>query len=83
MPALIERPQTEREMNDGSRVERAVDERNAPPPDVIPQPRFHHVVGNIAEGMIEEMRKDVGKHDEAGGEPYLPHADAAQPRQDL
>jgi hypothetical protein len=30
--------------------------------------------------MIEKMRKDVAEHDQSGGQPDLPDADAAQPR---
>ena len=78
MAPLIERPQAEREMHDGGSVERVIDDRNSPPPDVEPQPRFHRLVGNVAERVIEEMRKDVGEHDEAGSKPHLPHANAAQ-----
>ena len=80
MPALIERPQAEREMCRSRGVERDIDDRNSPPPDVEPQPRFHGRVGDVAERMIEEMREDVGEHDEAAGDAHLPHADAAQPR---
>jgi hypothetical protein len=46
------------------------------------KPGFHGVIGNTAERMIEEMRKDVGEHHEAAGEPDLPNADAAQPCRD-
>ena len=35
--------------------------------------------GNIAEGVVEEMREDVDEHHKAGDEPHLAYADAAQP----
>jgi hypothetical protein len=60
-----------------SGVKREIDDRDSPPPDVETKPRFHGIVRKIAEGMIEEMRKDVGKHDEAANEPHLAHADPA------
>src|SRR4029079_15525141 len=81
MPALAERPEAEREFNSGGVVERDVEERKPPPPDMIPEPPLHQVVGNIAERVIEEVREDVSKHDQAAGKANLPHADAAQPRQ--
>ena len=59
-------------------IERVIDDRNSPPPDVEAQPRLHRFVGNVAECVIEEMRKDVGEHDKAGSKPDLPHANAAQ-----
>ena len=79
MPALIERPQPKREMYRGGGIERRIDDRNAPPLDVKRQPGFHQRVGNIAEGVIEEMRENVGEHDEAASEAHLPNPDAAQP----
>jgi hypothetical protein len=39
------------------------------------KPRLHGVVREIAERMIEEMRKYVGEHDEAASEPHLANAD--------
>ena len=83
MPALIERPEAEREMNHGGGIERDVDDRNPPPPDVIPEPLLHQWVGDVAERVIEEVREDVGEHDQPAGKPHLSHADAAQPRQCL
>src|SRR4030095_9911956 len=79
MPPLIECPQAKRKMDNGRYVERVVDERKSPPRDMVFQPRFHRVVGNIAERMIEKMRENVGEHDEASGDAHLAHADAAQP----
>ena len=79
MPPLVERPQAERQMRRSRGVEREIDDRNSPPPDVEPQPCFHGRVGDVAERMIEEMRKDVREHDEAAGDADLPHANAAQP----
>jgi hypothetical protein len=38
------------------------------------KPRFHGVVRIIAEGVIEEMREYVAKHDEAADEPHLANA---------
>jgi hypothetical protein len=83
MAALIERPQPEREMDGGGGVERHVDDGNAPSPDVKGQPGFDQCVGNIAKGVIEEMRENLGEHHEAAGEAHLPNADAAQPIRNL
>ncbi len=83
MPALIERPQAERHMRDRRGIERGVDDRDAPPPDVEVPPPIHGREGNIAERVIEEMREDVGEHHQAAGDAHLPHADAAQPRRYL
>ena len=79
MPPLIERPQSEREMDDGRNIERIVDHRQPPEGNVVRQPRFHCVVGNDAERVVEEVRKDVGEHHQAGDETHLAHADPAQP----
>src|ERR1700720_1041141 len=62
-----------------SGIKREIDDRDSPPPDVEAKPCFHGVVGEIAEGMIEEMRKYVGKHDEAAGKPHLANPNPAQP----
>src|SRR5258708_40306621 len=74
MPTLIERPKPQGKMGGCGRVKRKIDDRNSPPPDVETKPRFHGVVREIAEGMIEEMREYVGKHDEAAHEPHLANA---------
>lgn len=66
-------------MDDGGEIERVIDDRNSPKPDVVSQPRLHRVIGNIAEGVVEEMREDVDEHHKAGDEPHLAYADAAQP----
>src|SRR5262245_7193646 len=79
MPPLIECPQPKRKMDHGRYVERVVDERKSPPSDMVFQPCLHGIVRNVAKRMIEKMRKDVGEHDEAGGDADLTHADAAQP----
>jgi hypothetical protein len=62
-----------------SGIKGEIDDRNSPPPDVETKPRFHRVIGNVAKRVIEEMRKDVGKHHEAAREPHLAHAYPAQP----
>src|SRR5215471_18747928 len=80
MPPLIERPQAEREVDDGSKVKRVVDDWNPPPPNMISQPGLHQVVGNVAKGVIEEMRKNVSEHNQASDEANLAHANAVQPR---
>src|ERR1700730_18180573 len=77
MPSLIERPQAEREMRRSRGVERGIDDRNSPPPDVEPQPCFHRRVGDVAERVIEEVREDEREQDEAASDAYLPHANAA------
>ncbi len=74
MPALIERPKPQGKMRGCGGVQRKIDQWNSPPPDVETKPGFHGVVGEIAEGMIEEMRKNVGEHHEAAGEPDLANA---------
>ena len=79
MAALIERPQPERKVDGGRKVERVVDGRNSPPPEMPLQPRFHRGERNIAERVVEKMRKYIREHDEAAGKPHLPHTDAAQP----
>ena len=66
-------------MDNGRQVKRVVDEWKSPPRNVVFQPRLHRVVGNIAERMIEKMREDVRKHDQASGDPHLAHANPAQP----
>jgi hypothetical protein len=43
---------------------------------VIFQPGLHQVVGNIAKGVIEEMRKNVSEHYQATDEADLTHANA-------
>src|SRR6516165_10271104 len=80
MSPLIERPQAEREVNRRRGVERGIDERNSPPPDVPGQPGIHGGVGDVAERMNEEMRKNVREHDEAASKAHLAHANAPQPR---
>src|SRR6266478_6836460 len=77
VPALIERPKPQGKMRGCGGIKRKIDDRNSPPPDVETKPRFHGVVREITEGVIEEMRKDVGKHDQAANEPHLTHADPA------
>src|ERR1700686_3251377 len=74
MPALIERPKPQGKMRSCSGIKREIDDRDSPPPDVEAKPCFHRVVGEIAEGMIEEMRKYVGKHDEAAHQPHRANA---------
>ena len=74
MPALIERPKPQGKMGGCDRVKRKIDDRNSPPPDVETEPRFHGVVREIAQRMIEEMRKNVGEHHEAAGKPHLANA---------
>src|SRR5260370_5303518 len=59
-----------------------IDGRNSPPPDMETKPRLHGVIREVAECVIEEMRKDVGKHHEAASEPHLANAYPAQPRHD-
>jgi hypothetical protein len=63
----------------GCGVEREVDDRDPPPPDVIGEPGFHRIVGEIAKRVIEEVGKDVGEHDEAAEQPHLSNAYPAQP----
>jgi hypothetical protein len=50
---------------------------------LVPAPSWRNrnspFVREIAERMIEEMRENVGKHDEATREPHLADADPAQP----
>jgi hypothetical protein len=46
------------------------------------EPGLHGVIGNTAKRVIEEMGKNVGKHDEAAGEPDLSNSDPAQPASD-
>src|SRR5262249_52349951 len=77
--SLIECPQPEREMRRGRSIERGVDDRNSPPPDVPGQPRIHRGVGDVAKCVIEEMREDVREHDEPTSKAYLAYANAAQP----
>ena len=79
MPALIERPQAEAGVRNCGRIEHEIDNRNSPKPDVVLKPRLHRGVGDVSKRVIEEVREDVGEHDEAGGKAYLSDADAAQP----
>jgi hypothetical protein len=60
-----------------SGIKRKIDDRNSPSPDVETKPRFHGVIGEIAERVIEEMLEYVGKHHEAANQPNLEHADPA------
>src|SRR5262249_17035115 len=80
MPALIERPQAEREVYRSCGVKRGIDDWNSPPPDVPGQPPIHYGIGNITKRVIEEMRKDVGEHHQAAGKANLTYASAAQQR---
>src|ERR1700694_5650414 len=80
MPALIERPEPQRKMGRCGGIKCKIDNRNSPPPDVEMKPRFHGVIGEITQRMVEEMQKYVGKHHEAAGEPHLANAYSAQPR---
>src|SRR6266851_5762420 len=82
MPALVERPQSQKKMCGCSGIKRKIDYRYSPPPDMEAKPRLHGVVGEIAECVIEEMRKYVGEHDEAANQPHLANADPAQPRRE-
>lgn len=66
-------------MDDCRGVQRGIDNRNAPPPDVNIQPPVHRREGNVAERVIEEVREDVREHHKAAGEPHLPNANASQP----
>ena len=70
-------------MRRGRGVERRIDDRNSPPPDVPGQPGIHGGVGDVAERMIEEMRKNVREHDEAASKAHLAHANAPQPRRNM
>src|SRR5262249_47740180 len=79
MSPLIERPQAEREVYRRRGVERGIDERNSPPPDVPGQPRIHRGVGDVAKCVIEEMRENVREHDEPTGKAHLAYANTAQP----
>src|SRR5437870_13599937 len=79
-PALIERPEPQSEMDSGRCIEREIDDRYPPPPDVKAKPRLHGGVGEIAERVVEEMREYVGEHDETAGQPHLADADPPQPR---
>src|SRR5258708_34114751 len=79
MPALIERPKPQGKMRGCGGIKREIDDRDSPPPDVEAKPCLHRVVREIAEGMIEEMRKYVGKHDEATHETQLANAYLAYP----
>lgn len=67
-------------VDDRGGIKRAIDQRNAPPPDVPMQPRFHDGIGDVAKRVIEEMRKDVGEHHQAAGEANLTYANATQQR---
>src|SRR5215472_3439038 len=60
-------------------IERGIDDRNSPPPDVPGQPGIHRGVGDVAKRVIEEMREDVREHDEPTSKAYLAYANAAQP----
>jgi len=82
MAALVERPEPEQEMNGDGGVEREIDDRNSPPPDMKAESGLHRGVGEIAERVIEEVRENVGKHDEAAEEPHLPNSDSLQPPHD-
>jgi hypothetical protein len=60
-------------------IERGVNDRNSPPPNVVSEPGFHQRIRKVAERVIKEMREDVREHYQSTGEAYLPHPDAAQP----
>src|ERR1051326_3391037 len=68
MPSNVDRPESEREM-DG---ERAVKQRGAdlatPDPFMYDAAPFHRLEGNVAEAMIDEMQKHIGKQDEASAQ---------------
>ena len=66
-------------MRRGRGVERGIDDRNWPPPDVPGQPRIHRGVGDVAKRVIEEMREDVREHDEPTSKAHLAYANPAQP----
>ena len=78
VPALIERPQSERGVHGKRRVEQQRSERALPPRHVEPEPVFHGVERNVAQGVIDEMTEQIREQHEAAGEAHLPHADAAQ-----
>jgi hypothetical protein len=74
MPTLIERPEPQQKMGCCSGIKCKIDDGNSPPPDVETKPRFHGVIREIAERMIEKMRKYVRKHHEAATKPHLANA---------
>src|SRR5947209_9084845 len=59
VPALIERPQSERGVYGKRRVEQQRSERALPPPHVEPEPIFHGVKRDVAQGMIDEMAEQI------------------------
>src|SRR3981189_571115 len=63
-------------------IEGEIDDRNAPATHWKEEPGLHRGVGEIAERMIEEVRENVGKHDEAANQPHLPDSDSLQPPHD-
>ena len=78
MPALVERPQSERPVDRESGIKQQRSRQAAPQRHMEPKPVLHGGERNIAQRMIDEMTEQIGEKDKAGGETNLPHADAAQ-----
>ena len=77
LPAFVERPQTERPMDDRRRVEHDRHDRVSPERHVIVEPSHHRGVGNVAQGVIREMRQEIREEDEAASDADLPDSDTA------
>ena len=75
LPALVERPQAERPVDNARRIEHEHHRREAPERHVIPEPLLHRRIRNVAECVIREMREQVGKEDETAGDADLPDAE--------
>ena len=68
----VERPQGEREMDRECAVERDRADRAVPNRIVDPRAPLHRVEGEVAQRMHGQMQREIGEHDQAGGEPETP-----------
>lgn len=78
VPARIQRPEPEAEM-DRDRAVQQDDHRPALPEHrVVVERVVHHIERDVAERMIGKMADQIGEQDEAGEKPHLTQPDASE-----
>jgi hypothetical protein len=70
--AAIERPEPEAQVRDEGTVEGDRAREAAPQHEGPAEPGFHRLVRDEAEGVIGQMKEDIGKEGETGREAQLP-----------
>ena len=78
LPALIQRPDPETRVNQGSAVKYDRNREKPPEQNVVMNTNGKRIQRNIAERMVEEMADQIGEQHQPAGETNLPGADAAK-----